>query len=73
MTQQFHEHFALEGQRLDTIAFVFFRDAFGYLEILKFNPQYQGRLSLKAGDRVLIPKKSTQELRIKSQNLPPWK
>ncbi|MEM9541772.1 MAG: hypothetical protein AAGA60_20035 [Cyanobacteria bacterium P01_E01_bin.42] len=73
MTQQFYEHFALEGQRLDSIAFDFFQNAFGYLEILKWNPQYQGKLSLKAGDRVLIPKKSIQELRIKFQILPPWK
>lgn len=73
MTQQFHEYFALEGQRLDAIAFDFFQDAFAYLTVLKSNPQYQGKPSLKAGDRVLIPNKSIQELQIKPQFLPPWK
>lgn len=69
------EHLVLEGQRWDTLAWLYYGDATQYGRIVQANPALDITTHLQAGDTVLVPVLPLAQVQqqIAQNNLPPWK
>lgn len=69
------EHTVLEGQRWDTLAWLYYGDASQFGRIVQANPALDITTHLQAGDLVLIPVLPLTEAQqqVAQDNLPPWK
>ena len=69
------EHQVLEGQRWDTLAWIYYGDATAYGRIIQANPALDITTHLEAGTMVLVPVLPLAEVQqqIPQDSLPPWK
>lgn len=62
-----------EGDRWDTIAYLQYRDPYGYERIIAANPSYRDVLSLPGGVALRVPVVADTAPTIPKEQLPPWK
>lgn len=69
------EHICLDGQRWDTLAWLYYGDATQYGKIVQANPALDISTHLAAGTLVLVPVLTVEEVQQQTEqsNLPPWK
>lgn len=69
------EHHVLEGQRWDTLAWIYYGDATAYGRIVQANPALDITTHLEAGTIVLVPVLPLADVQLvqEQDNLPPWK
>ena len=69
------EHIVTEGQRWDTLAWLYYGDATQYGCIVQANPAIDITTHLSAGQLVLIPVLALDDVQqqVQSNSLPPWK
>lgn len=66
-------HTAIEGQRWDTLAWLYYGDAYAYERIVAANPHIPLAATLPGGVTVYIPIIEVPATQSSSENLPPWK
>ena len=69
------EHTVLDGQRWDTLAWIYYGDAAAYGRIVRANPAIDITTHLEVGTVVLVPVLSLAEVQeaVEQDSLPPWK
>lgn len=75
MTEQWIEHVAVEGDRWDTLAHLYYGDAFKFPGIVTANPHLPIAPYIEAGSLVAIPllEPEAATAATSPEDLPPWK
>lgn len=72
MATQFLEHLTREGDRWDSIAYLYYGDPYGYGPIVEANVALVGQPELPSGVKLQIPVIAATPTKAK-EGLPPWR
>lgn len=71
--QEYLQHIASEGDRWDSLSYLYYGDATAYEQIVTANPHIPMLATLSAGDVVLIPIiDAIDNQPVNLLNIPPW-
>lgn len=70
--QEYLQHIASEGDRWDSLSYLYYGDATAYEQIVTANPHVPMLATLSAGDVVLIPIIDETQTKISSADVPFW-